>query len=388
MLTKIHKVRFCGLMIVFSMTILSSIVRAQPLHSIMLNVPNYPEEALIWCGPAVGQMIMNGYPSGKCFVLQEDIWAAIQSHKVETQWDTDPEGLKEALKKLCPPTRTWVIDWNADSKRLMYWVAYYMTKFKYPVAALLNTLPNSSYPSHAEHWVVIKGIITDKNPVTNPTVDLKFVWIDDPVVPMGDPSIEILKAGSQWYNEFKAVTKTGSKYSGAYVAIIEPPSARGMTTAPVEILRGGLIPPEEALRFALRWIKEFRLDEMETYKMLKEARPLAPLLVNKDFGGYYIVPFAAGGETRQTQIALIINAYKGNLQEVGVFRPVTYMPKEEAISIALKYLKLERAGRIEAELYFPTKEYLVSRYFPLWKIIVDNKILHIDRQGKVFKNIL
>ena len=48
-------------------------LQAQPLHSVILSVPLYGEEALTWCGPATAQMVMEGYPAGACSVLQEDI---------------------------------------------------------------------------------------------------------------------------------------------------------------------------------------------------------------------------------------------------------------------------------------------------------------------------
>ena len=75
---------------------------AQPMHSVMLNVPDHSDEALNWCGPAAAQMIMEGYPAGSCSKLQEDIWLAVQTYKKETMWDADPDGLKGAMKHLCP----------------------------------------------------------------------------------------------------------------------------------------------------------------------------------------------------------------------------------------------------------------------------------------------
>lgn len=377
--------KYLGMIVVISTLILSHTVWAQPLHSVMLSVPDHPEEALTWCGPATGQMIMEGYPSGSCSLLQEDIWMAIQSYKVETMWDTDPAGLKEAMKHLCPPAGTWVVHSETDPQALMYDVAKWITRNNYPAAGLLNTLPHNAYTAHAEHWIAIRGIITDADPTTNPSVTLKFVWFNDPAVPLGDPSIERFISGSTWYSEFQPVTKVGSSYHGKYVAIIEPPEITGRAIAPAEVLIGKAIIPEDALKYAARWIEEYKLYEMEPYKILRKAKSLKPLLVNKNYGGYYIIPYALDGENAQA--AVMVNAYTGSFQEVGAFKPVAYMPKEKAINNVLKYLKVEKPKKVNAELIFPIGEQTVSRYSPMWKVTVDRKVLGVNRQGKIFTRI-
>jgi len=387
MLNKNYITKYFGLLLTISILILSPTAWAQPLHSVMLSVPDHPEEALNWCGPATGQMIMEGYPSGNCSILQEDIWMAIQSYKAEAMWDTDPVGLKEAIKHLCPPAGTWVVHAETAPQALMYDVAYWMTTNKYPAAGLLNTLPHNTYTAHAEHWVAIRGIITDADP-TLPgvtSVNLQFIWFNDPAVPLGDPSIERFVSGSTWYSEFQPVTKVGSSYHGKYVAIIEPPEVTGRAMAPAEVLIGKAITPKDALKYAARWVEEYKLYEMEPYKILRKAKPLKPLLVNKNYGGYYIIPYTLDGENAQA--AVMVNAYTGSFQEVGVFKPVAYMPKEKAINIALKYLKVEKPKKVNAELIFPIGEQTVSRYFPMWKVTIDRKVLGVNRQGKIFTRI-
>ncbi len=394
MLNKKVITRYLGMIVVMSMLFLGSTARSQPLHSVMLSVPDHPEEALNWCGPATGQMIMEGYPSGSCSILQEDVWMAIQGYKAETIWDTDPIGLKEAMKHLCPPAGTWNVFSRTDPHELMHSVAFWMTINNYPAAGLLNTLPHNSYMAHAEHWIAIRGIITDVDPTTNPIVNLQFVWFNDPAVPLGDPSIERFISGSTWYSEFQPVTKVGSSYHGKYVAIIEPPEIKGKAIAPVEVLIGKIITPEDALSYAAKWIKEHKLYEMKPYKVLKKAKPLEPLLVNRNYGSYYIIPYASeGGNARA---AVIVNAYTGNFQEVGAFKPVRYVPKQEAIDIALKYLNLQKPSEaqginpqpepprtVNAELVYPVGEPTVSRYFPIWKVTADRKVVGVSRQGKI-----
>ncbi|NTW77788.1 MAG: hypothetical protein HGB33_08500, partial [Syntrophaceae bacterium] len=85
---------FCLLAGIFSLLFIS--VSSARAHSVMLTVPDYPEEATNWCGAASAQMIMEGYPAGSCSLLQEDIWLSIQSYKTEAMWDADPEGMRMA----------------------------------------------------------------------------------------------------------------------------------------------------------------------------------------------------------------------------------------------------------------------------------------------------
>jgi hypothetical protein len=376
---------FCGLGIM-GLLVLSTGAWAGPLHSVMLSVPDHPEEALTWCGPATAQMLMEGYPSGTCSVLQEDIWTEIQTYKAESMWDTDPAGLGGAMKHLCPPVGTWSVHAKTDAQALMYDVAYWMNRMNYPVAGLLNTLPHNSYAAHAEHWVAIRGIITDADPVMNPTVNLVFVWFNDPAVALGDPSIERFISGSTWYSEFQPVTKPTSSYSGKYVAVIEPPQIKGKAVAPAEILKGKLITPGSAVEQAAKWIEEYKLYEIGPYKLLKKSKPLPPLLVNSRYGGYYIVPFAEGSETR-AEAAILINAYTGGFQEAGVFKPRSFMSEKEARSIALRYAQAKKTKKVSAELMLPVKERMMSRYFPFWKVIVDGRTVGVTQQGQVLTKI-
>jgi hypothetical protein len=387
MLNKNLMIKILVLICILSSLVIGNSTWAQPMHSIMLSVPDQPEEALTWCGPATGQMILEGYPSGACYILQEDIWAGIQTYKAETMWDTDPVGLRKAMKNLCPPAGTWSVHAKTDPQAVMYDVAYWMTKNNYPAAGLLNTISHNDYTMHEEHWVAIRGIITDVDPRTNPTVTLQFIWFNDPAVPLGDPSIERFISGSTWYSEFQPVTKTGSSYHGKYVAIIEPPDIKGKALAPPEILAGKIITPDDAMRYAAKWLEEYKLYEMEPYKILKQAKALAPLLVNKDHGGYYIIPYSTDENSRQASAAVIVNAYTGGFQEVGAFKPVIYIQKDNAVNTALKYLNVTKPKKVDAELIFPAGEQTVSRYFPIWKVTVDNKIIGVKRQGTIYTKI-
>lgn len=380
------KIRFilCLLAGVFSLLFISvSFARA---HSVMLTVPDYPEEATNWCGAATAQMIMQGYPSGSCTLLQEDIWLEIQSDKAETMWDVDPEGLRMAMKLLCPPTGTWSIHSDTDPQALMFTMARLMTRYRYPSAALLDTESHNDYLPHQEHWIAVRGIVTDVDP-TAPgvtSVNLNFVWFNDPAVPMGTPAVERFVSGSTWYSEFQPVTKAGSSYLGKYVVVTEPPEIKGLAKAPREVLKGRILPPEKALSFAAKWIVQYKLAEMESYRSLKQAKVLEPMLVNAKQGGYYIIPYSTDREGRLAGISILVNAYNGNFQEIGVFKPTAYLKKEEAMQMAVESLKEEKPKKVEAVLVSSKAQMGASRYFPTWEVTVDKIVLNVGLQGVLF----
>ncbi len=381
------KIRFilCLLAGFFSLLLFSiSSVRA---HSVMLTVPDYPEEATNWCGAAAAQMIMQGYPAGSCTLLQEDIWLSIQSYKTETMWDTDPEGVRKAMKNLCPPSGTWSIHSDADPQALMFATARLMTRYRYPTAVLLDTESHNDYAPHQEHWIAVRGIITDVDP-TAPgvtSVNLNFVWFNDPAVPMGSPAVERFVSGTTWYSEFQSVNKAGSVYAGKYVVVTEPPEIKGLAKAPREVLRGTVITPKDALSFAAKWIEKYKLDEIKTYSILKQAKPLEPMLVNAGQGGYYIIPYSTDQEGRLASLSILVNAYNGNFQEIGVFQPTAYLKKEEAVRLAVASLKEERPQKVEAVLVSSRTQMGGSRYFPFWEVTADKTVLNVGQQGVFFK---
>jgi hypothetical protein len=305
--------------------------------------------------------------------------------------------MRSALKTLCPPPGTWSVYHKPDPADLMFRVAYWMTRNNFPVALVKDTITHNTYAAHAEHWVAIRGIITDADPTTTSSVTLEFVWFNDPSPEnLGDPPIIRFVTGTQWYAEFAPVTKVGSSYHGEHVAVIEPPAVSGVAIARAKVLFGALISADQAKEFASRWIKEKKLADIESYKVLANAKPLPPLLVNRNHGGYFIVPYSTDGKLAEA--AVIVNAYNGDFEEVGAFKPMRYLDEKEAANIALQTLKISPPsgpGGINpqpeppkqmyaAELVFPEGQQVVSRYFPIWQITANRKTVGVTQQQQVF----
>jgi hypothetical protein len=377
--------------------VLLAAVAAHPAaasHSVMLTaVPLYPEEAKTWCGGATAQMVMAGYPTppGACAWIQDPlndqsvVAGQIVSH--EAGWTSDPQGLRDTMAAVCPPSGGhWAIVSQADPAALMYSVAYWMTRNNYPVAALLDTTAHHpAHPSHLEHWVAIKGIITDLDPTTHPAVTLEYVWFNDPGDDLGDPNATKLVAAPIWNTLLQAVARPGSAYDGKYVAVIEPPPSGGRATAPREVLTGRLISARDALAAAERAVRDVGLTRIGPFEVLGRAKPLTPLLVDSRLGGYYLIPYAVEGDRAES--ALFINAYTGGFQEVDAFAPARFLSEDEARQAALRHLGAKQPKSVEAELVSTAEAGAASRSRPLWKVRVDGRTVGVTQDGTVVPGV-
>lgn len=353
---------------------------------LLTAVPAYNEEAKNWCGPATGQMVLDGYPAGACLLPQgkdqSNVWAEIGIHRVESSWDTDPAGLRGALMTLCPPPGgSWSIVADASAQAVMFQVAYWMNTNSYPVAALLDT--NAHYaevPAHEEHWVMIRGIVTDVDPTAAPTsasVNLEWVCLTDPVgVAFGGPPIQRCVDAATWYTEFQPVSKPGA-YRDQHVAVIEPPVRRGRAIGREAVLTGRPIGREAVLRIAHAFGGKNGCGE----PVFGGGQWLDPFLVNARYGGYYLVPFVEpDGLVRQ---AALVNAYDGSVQETGVFTATRYLAEEEARAAAVRFLGAKQPRDVRAELVFSDEAGSPTRYHPSWRVSVDGRTVGVTQDGRV-----
>jgi len=346
--------------------------------STFINLTNHSEEALTWCGAATGQMILSGYPGTPCNVLQADVWSSIQANKAESMWDTDPAGLRGALmdQSICTSGAHWTAGFSSSNAPSVMWaVAKWMKLMHYAVGVVLDTDGHNAISSHKEHWVVIKGIVTDLDPTTASTVALLYVLVVDPAPDnLGDPPLERFLTGSQWYSEFKTVTLAGSAYNGRFVALIEPPQVLGTAGARPRVVRGVIISPQRAVAAAQRALTA-DLSRAEVFRNVATLRAGEPLLVNPHGGAYYYVPFG-------NNLAVLINAYTGEFMEAARLKPRPILAKADALAIARRFAGRARPSTVDATLVARDG---VSPYFPAWNVAVDGEQVLVDISGKARK---
>ena len=382
-------------------------------HSEVLPCTGSWQEALIWDGPAVAQMIMASYPSGatSCTPIQTDIWTSIQAHQTNASWAADPDGLKGALNSLCPPTHGWSIFHNASAPSLMYGMAYWMTALEYPVAVLLDTQPGCTFSGggqHTEHWVVATGYVANCKPTeAGCTSPLTIHWVEiiDPVNPSSPCTLPLpvplpakqMISGAQWYgtgsyaplfNPVTAATKPTGPYIGEYVAIVEPPQFPGLAVPRLQAVSGALIGPETAVERAIDSIRSGELAEVlersRAYDAILRGSPRGAILVNRERGAYYVVPFeepdVRGGATG----AVLVNAYDGSLQALTTFGAVPYVDERKAIEQAAQRAGGELDPRsATAVLVAPVDAGPSVRYFPAWEVFDTDTVAWVLPDGVV-----
>lgn len=72
------------------------------------------------------------------------------------------------------------------------------------------------------------------------------------------------------------------------------------------IKKGEIIDDAEALEYAKKWVKEYKIYEMKPYRFLKDSGFFKPMLVNKDYGGYYLILYGLERTSKELAIGAII----------------------------------------------------------------------------------
>lgn len=356
------------------------------------TVPSYCQETNIWCGAATSQMILEGYPGGVDHTFtQTHIWNRIQVNKDDpgVNWATDPDGLRDTLMELGgDPGVVWNIFTNPNAQNLTYSVAYWMSRRHFPTAVLVYGF---------QHWIMIDGFTTDLDPTQHTNVTLQFIEIVDPWNPPCAMAISggvrSLMTGANWYANYWYTPGNipTSKWDGNYVAVIEPPPNMGEAKAPSQIVEEGKVISEgHAIEYAMRSFKKLGLYKNKRYSILRDSTPLKPLLVNQKYKGYYIVPLGYK-EGDISQGAIVVNAYDGDFQEIGIFqRPIKYISEKRAIKLALNYLcqcDRKENKNIQAQLIFEPSEQTQSRFMPVWEVTVGHLAIYVTVAGDVFEEL-
>src|SRR3972149_6834423 len=367
------------------------------------NVTLYGQEMCIWCGAASAQMIMNGYPdpAHRIFNPQVDVWNTIQANNsavpADANWATDPVGLRGCLASLNPPPGgSWLVH-ASNRDAVMFDIIYWMNRNHYPVATLIN---------RGGHWVVVVEYQSDVAPVAGSTPVLQQITKYDPE-PHNVGSVSTM-TGANWYaTDWNGTVNYAGSWFDKYVAVIEPPTGKGIVKVK-EMVRTGdrIISPERALKYAKNWIDELGLSKKPPHAILQKSgvKNLEPLLVREEINQglkrravphYYLIPFGFERETGAcgvplARLAIIVNAFTGQFEEIGSFgKPVRYLPKSEAVAITMKVtrLKSEEIDQAKVELMYQPSDITHIRTNPFWKVTVRNRTIYIDQLGAVYSRI-
>jgi hypothetical protein len=370
------------------------------------QVTLYGQEQSDWCGPATAQMIMNGYPDpAHClFYSQKDINNTIQAYNCKgpadanANWAADPYGLLKALIIMNPPPPTlgWSLTKDPSRDVVQFDILHWMDHQRYPVATLING---------GGQWVVIVAFTSDVKPDGNTTPTLQDITIYDPE-PDNTGSVSTM-TGAVWNStDWNCAVQHDGSWLNQYVAIIEPPKAKGSVKIE-KVTRIGkeIITPEKAVELVKKWVKENRIPNKQQHALLtrKDLITLEPVLVTehslaaekpKTNPRYYVVPLGLKREKSENEpilarMSVIVNAFTGEFEEITTFgRAVRYLREKEAIAIAIKAMGLAQIPQeLKAELMFMPSDITHIRAYPFWIITAKNLTVYVDQLGAVYGRI-
>ena len=382
--------------------------------TIDLGLDNYipPLCQLDWrsCGPAVTQMALQGYPGnvnkvGSTKLEQEDLFRAIafNNDDVPLAWWTEPDGLQKTLMQYGADAGlgvNWVVVSETDPDVLMYQVAYWIEKRKFPVPVVTDK---------GAHWVLITGFHADAAPSnitgTGSEIGIDLVYIMEPASEyptftecpspeMGGIPVTVFYTYwtdilSYYWNG--PIDILNSKWDGKFVAVIEPPLRNNrIAKSWTQNHSGPIIQASIAVDSARNWLSTADTSDRSRYKVLRFGHQQDPLLVNANRGpyAYYIVPIGDNG-TGLLDGAVLVNAHSGELQEIAVFpRARKYLSEGEALKAALDYTHANTSDLTkEGELIFRASDQAQTRIFPLWKFLIRGKEYYVSQSKHVYAKL-
>jgi hypothetical protein len=380
------------------------------------NVPLYGQEMCFWCGAASAQMSRNGYPNppDRLYYTQLDLWNSIQASNstapADSGWATDPHGLQGCLQSAANPAGVhWAEFDNASRDGLLFSTLYWMNRREFPAPTLVNK---------GGHWVVIVGWTTDVEPVSGSSPVLQAIHYHDPEP--HNVGTDTMMTAAQWYGgPWNGAVMYGGTWLNQYVAIVEPPIAKGQVRVK-QVKRTGakLLRPTQAIAAARREIEARGLGELPKYAMLagRGAEVLTPLLVREEppippvgqrtgsrkssratrVPHYYIVPFGLRGERDDSgsplaRVCVLVNAYTGVLEEVTAFgRPLKHLSEQEARRVVAAALRIpsNRLKGAEVTLMFQPGDITHVRTYPFWRVRIRDRTLYVDQLGNLYGKLL
>lgn len=360
------------------------------------SIPSYCQEGVTWCGAAVGEMILEGYPNGGNYVYaQSFIMARIQAHKDDTlvarkKWATDPDALRDTLNELGNEAGVnWRSQGESSPNALTFDVLYSMANTDFPAAALIF---------FGLHWVTVEKFITDVDPRNQNQVVLKKIGIVNPLKSpcpfSGYGGMRSVMDGSTWLTSYlylnSPVSVVGSKWRGKFVAVTEGDAAPpGDANAEMQRTSGAIVSIGAAIEFAQNALNGEDILKVAPYSVLHQIDPLNALLVNVDGNAYYIVPY--GYKDNNISIgAIIVNAYSGQFQEASVFpKPIQFISKEDAVRLASTFVcKCNISNQnVASQLVFTPSGASFTRFLPVWQIAFDSEVVFVSQDGRVFRDL-
>jgi len=312
-----------------------------------LVVPYHPASASSADGAATVQMVLDQIGAAP-LPDQAAIEAQIQPNNSEpAYWYSDPDGVKGALVNLKPAAfaNTFVVFSHGTEVEASRKITFTLHNYQVATATLVYS---------GGHWIAVKGVQTDVDPLTNAAYSIDgFLihnpWPDDPVA--GAPSEDVWIDYATWTGTYFTSVVYGppaGKWLNKFVSVCDPaplaigelkPVARRPRASGAELLLA-----DEALEALRQEIDTLGLDsDVRAVRILAGGRPAKPVLVQR-LDLQDSLTYAFTWYTPQGAEALIqIDARFGLLREASFFRRAVPYPRFSREHI----LRLIGGGSIE-----------------------------------------
>lgn len=311
---------------------------------------------------------------------------------------------------------------NEYMRDIAHWMAYTVTKEYWWGNGELVQKPNTpaAIPIFGDtlgynHWIVVKGVATNTNPLPEPHVNpwntpdftVYGFWIKDPDISgIGQNSYKTAAECSSTY--FKPLN-TDDKYDGLYLQVAEPAEVDSDGCARI------IKPLKELANLEFIGVRPFSLLKKirkQSWKDLVDPHILAdseavaafdgtrmgkPILVHRldlENADYYLVPFNKVVKKRGllTSAVIILDAKGGYFREATwTNKPEKYLRINEGMAKALVLREIIRSHRdyiryykgMKCQLVWEPGELSTSPYQPFWQVTVGRNIWHVTQDGTV-----
>ena len=141
-----------------------------------ISTEYHQQDTDYYCGAATAQMILDSIGSG---ILDQNIlYNSNHSHNTQSGWATDPNGLNYTLNyyKPSPPVFNNIfVVYTEDTemegtKKIVYTLWHY-------------GVPTGTLVYGCGHWIVVRGVSTDVEPIVGSIYNINGFWINNPWPP-------------------------------------------------------------------------------------------------------------------------------------------------------------------------------------------------------------
>lgn len=354
---------------------------------LLLDVNRFDQETGFYCGAASAQMILDYLHNwgGDPDISQDDLYNTIQTHKEDTGFYTDPDGLVGCLNDESPAANRWLVYAGG---------AGYQAKVTRKLAVTMNQYdaPPAALVFDGDHWVVISGVTATEEPsMGKQSFIIYTVRVHDPGRGSNVREVEY----SNWCNNYMTRNTWGTKWDNQYVVVVDPKVEEADVRFPMPNYKTSgrrRISPEDAVKYAQESLVDYHLTDRKDYRdALEGTAPGEPVLFKnlrlKSKRFCYLVPFEKGDRTR---VVVMVNTYFGNYMGSSIVdKPKGYLDiRADRAKTLVQREVADKPGVSAEDVREPWLVWKPSReswdpFEPVWKTTARGRRRYVNQKGEI-----